>query len=116
MTQLYVSDTQVVVAHNGASALFQPGVPRPLRAALVGPALSSGVRLFGADAQPEPAADEHVPLSSVVEAIRELMAAGDPKSFGVTGEPKLAALRKKLGPSVTDALRDEAWAQVKAEV
>ena len=116
MTQLYVSDFQVVVAHNGASALFQPGVPRPLRASLVGPALEAGVRLFGADAPPKQVADERVSLASAVEAIRELMAEGDPKSFGVTGEPKLAALRKKLGPSVTDALRDEAWAQVKAEV
>lgn len=115
MTQLYVSDKQVVVAKNGASALFQPGVPRALRESLIGPALSAGVRLFGAEARPEPVADEHIPVSSVVEAIEELMAVGDPKAFGVTGEPKLAALRKKLGPTVTDALRDEAWAQVKAE-
>ena len=44
---LYVSDTQVVVANNGISALFQPGVPRPLRESLIGPALTAGVRLDG---------------------------------------------------------------------
>ncbi|MOA56445.1 hypothetical protein D3C78_1804280 [compost metagenome] len=50
----------------------------------------------------------------MVEAIHGLMAEGDPKAFGVTGEPKLVALRKKLGAPVTDALRDDAWRIVQA--
>lgn len=110
---LYVSDTQMVVACNGASALFQPGVPRPLRPSLIGPALTKGARLEGAPA-PVPVV-EGPSVESVVTAIKELMAEGDVKSFAATGEPKLVPLRAKAGKGVTDALRDEAWALIQAE-
>ena len=104
---LYVSDIEMVVAANGASALFRPGVPRPLRRALIGPALSRGAYLAGE--QPQPTAGDALTVDQVADAIRELMLEGDSKAFGVTGEPKLAPLRKKLGPGVTDDLRDAAW-------
>ena len=104
---LYVSDIEMVVAANGASALFKPGVPRPLRRALIGPALSRGAYLAGEQARP--VADDALTVEQVIAAIRELMLEGDSKAFGVTGEPKLAPLRKKLGPGVTDDLRDAAW-------
>lgn len=104
---LYVSDIEMVVAANGASALFRPGVPRPLRRALIGPALSHGAYLAGE--QPQPPTGDALTVEQVVDAIRELMLEGDSKAFGVTGEPKLAPLRKKLGPGVTDNLRDAAW-------
>lgn len=104
---LYVSDIEMVVAANGASALFKPGVPRPLRRALIGPALSRGAYLAGEQARP--VADDALTVEQVIAAIRELMLEGDSKAFGVTGEPKLAPLRKKLGPRVTDDLRDAAW-------
>lgn len=108
---LYVSDTRVVVANNGISALFQPGVPRPLRESLIGPALTAGVRLDG-EAKLTPVAVEGPDLDVVVAAIKELMAEGDAKLFAVTGEPKLAPLRAKAGKGVTEALRDAAWALI----
>ena len=104
---MYVSDIEMVVAANGASALFKPGVPRPLRRALIGPALSRGAYLAGEQARP--VAGDALTVEQVIAAIRELMLEGDSKAFGVTGEPKLAPLRKKLGPGVTDDLRDAAW-------
>ena len=113
---LYISDTQQVVACNGASALFQPGVARALRPSLIGPALTAGVRLLGVSA-PAPApvpVEPPVALTAVIAAIQDLMAEGDPKLFAVTGEPKLAPIRAKAGKGVTDALRDEAWALIQA--
>lgn len=106
---LYVSDIEMVVAANGASALFQAGVPRPLRRALIGPALARGAYLLGDDLDEPHDLETGLTVDQVVDAIRELMLDGDSKAFGVTGEPKLAPLRKKLGPGVTDDLRDAAW-------
>lgn len=114
---LYISDEQMVVACNGASALFQPGVARPLRESLIGPALTRGARLDGAEvvsAKPKVVV-EGPAVEVVVAAIKELMAEGDPKLFAVTGEPKLAPLRAKAGKGVTEDLRDEAWALIQAE-
>lgn len=110
---LYVSDIEMVVAANGASALFKPGVPRPLRRVLVGPALARGARLLGDEPEAATAQPDAPTVEQVAEAIRLLMAEGDAKAFGVTGEPKLVALRRKLGVSVSDELRDAAWAQVR---
>jgi hypothetical protein len=65
---------------------------------------------------PAPVVNEaELTVEAVVAAIRELMAEGDEKAFGVTGEPKLAPLRAKAGKAVTDELRDAAWVIVKAE-
>jgi|GEM_PF-6670498 len=115
---LYISDTQLVVACNGASALFQPGVARPLRPSLIGPALTRGVRLQGETVEApdttEPK-DTAPALELVVAAIKDLMADGDAKLFAVSGEPKLTPLRAKAGKGVTEALRDEAWALIQAE-
>lgn len=111
--ELYVSDIEMIVAANGASALFKPGVPRPLRRVLIGPALARGARLVGDEPEDAESQAERLTVDQVAEAIRLLMAEGDSKAFGVTGEPKLVALRKKLGVSVSDELRDAAWAQVR---
>lgn len=113
---LYISDELVVVASNGISALFQPGVARPLRESLIGPALTLGIRLEGEVAGPVPTPTVELPaLELVVAAIKELMAEGDAKLFAVSGEPKLTPLRAKAGKGVTEALRDEAWALIQAE-
>lgn len=114
---LYVSDETVVVANNGASALFFPGVPRPLRESLIGAALVKGVRLHGpAEASTGKESKDPAPaLELVVAAIRELMAEGDAKLFAVSGEPKLTPVRAKAGKGVTEALRDEAWALIQAD-
>ncbi|KII34853.1 hypothetical protein NL64_06205 [Pseudomonas fluorescens] len=122
---LYVSDEQMVIANNGVSALFQPGVPRPIRESLIGPALTRGARLYDEAAETgaakEPVKElvkelvEAPALELVVAAIKELMVEGDAKLFAVTGEPKLTPLRGKAGKGVTEALRDEAWALIQAE-
>lgn len=114
---LYISDEQMVVACNGASALFQPGVARPLRESLIGPALTRGARLDGAAAATVPtAAPVDAPtLEEVRLAIRELMEEGAAGSFGTTGIPKLGPVRAKAGKGVTEGLRDEAWALIQAE-
>jgi hypothetical protein len=115
MTQ-YVSDSTVVVSVHGVSALFFAGVPRPLRASLIGAAMAAGVREAGAPAIDLPApVEDGVTVDDVVAAIHELMAEGDAKLFATNGEPKLNALKAKVGKPVSDALRDEAWAIVKAE-
>jgi len=112
----YVSDNTVVVSVGGITALFQAGVPRPLRPALVGAALAAGVREVGAAPIELPTpTNDGVTVDDVVVAIRELMAEGNAKLFAANGEPKLNALKAKIGKPVTDALRDEAWALVKAE-
>lgn len=111
---LYISDELVVVANNGVSALFQPGVARPLREALIGAALVKGVRLQGQTAAVI-ATVEAPALELVVAAIQELMAEGDAKLFAVSGEPKLTPLKAKAGKGVTEALRDEAWALIQAD-
>lgn len=110
----YISDVdRVVTSPSGASALFQAGVARPLREALVPFAAAVGVRPV--DGAPVETDTAELTAEQVAEAIRKLMASGDSKAFGTTGEPKLAALRKVCGPAVDDALRDAAWAIVKAE-
>lgn len=116
MTQ-YVSDKTLVVSVQGVSALFVAGVPRELRESLVGAALAAGVKAVGEADKPAPAKAEkaEATVAEVVAAIRELMAEGDSKAFGATGEPKLNSLKAKVGKPVTDAVRDEAWALVKAE-
>lgn len=111
---LYVSDEVIVVACNGASALFHPGVPRPLRDSLIGPALTKGAKLVGQPTPEAPAADAPS-VEAVAAAIKELMAEGNASLFAVTGEPKLVPLRGKAGKGVTEALRDAAWALVQAE-
>lgn len=113
---LYVSDKQVVVAFNGCSALFQPGVSRVLRESLIGPALTAGVRLASGETPVAPKLEVEAPeLDAVVAAIKELMAEGADGVFGATGIPKLAPIRAKAGKGTTEALRDEAWALVQAE-
>jgi hypothetical protein len=62
----------------------------------------------------EPAEGE-LTVDAVAAAIRALMAEGDTKAFGVTGEPKLVPLSKQAGSKVTDELRDAAWVIVKSE-
>lgn len=114
MTEFICDVDRVVTSPSGASALFKAGVARPLREVLIPFATSVGVRPVDGTAPAgkqtaEPTAEQ------VAGAIRQLMETGDAKAFGTTGEPKLAALRKVCGPTVDDALRDAAWAIVKAE-
>lgn len=113
---LYISDKQMVVACNGASALFQPGVARPLRESLIGPALTHGARLDGATVvSVPPKVEADAPTVEAVRlAIQELMDEGAASSFGATGIPKLAPVRAKAGKGVTEDLRDEAWALIQA--
>lgn len=117
---LYISDKQMVVACNGASALFQPGIARPLRESLIGPALTRGARLEGAETVAgvvvKPKVEAEAPTVEAVRlAIQELMEEGAAGSFGATGIPKLAPVRAKAGKGVTEDLRDEAWALIQAE-
>ena len=110
---MYVSPVTQMISLNGMSARMVAGVARQLPECLVPVALLRGVTpVDGAEA---PAVDAGPTVADVAAAIRALMEAGDAKAFGATGEPKLAAISKQLGAKVTDALRDEAWAIVKAE-
>ena len=115
---MYVSPVTQMISLNGRAVRMVAGVERPLPEALVPVALLQGVVHAGGAARapgaPVPA-EEALSVEDVAAAIRALMESGDAKAFGVTGEPKLAAITKQLGAKVTDALRDEAWAIVKAE-
>lgn len=51
---LYVSKTTQVISVAGVSALFEAGVPRPLRESLVGAALAAGVREAPEEEKAEP--------------------------------------------------------------
>lgn len=119
---MYVSPVTQMISLDGLSVRMAAGVARPLHPKLVAIALTRGVVAEGdapAPKVPEPQAEDPVTeltVEVVAQAIRELMADGDKKAFGTTGEPKLAPLRAKAGKDVTDALRDAAWAIVQAEV
>lgn len=114
---MFVSPITQMISHNGLSVRMVAGVARPLHAALIPRALTLGVTAEGD--VPAPVADGpaegELTVELVADAIRALMAEGDEKAFGVTGEPKLAPLRAKAGKGVNDELRDAAWAIVKAE-
>lgn len=111
--QLISPKTQVV-ASLGISVLMVQDRPTEVPESLVDLAVARGARhVEGAAAAKAPAVEATV--DEAVAAIRALMEAGDTKAFGSTGEPKLLALKAKIGKPVTDAVRDEAWAIVKAE-
>lgn len=110
---MYVSPVTQMIALGGISVRMLAGVPRNLPESLVAAAMLKGVEPL--DGAPAAQAEPELTAEQVAAAIRELMEAGDAKAFGATGEPKLAALRAKLGKGVTDALRDAAWATVQAE-
>ena len=111
---MYVSPVTQMISLDGMSARMVAGVARQLPERLVPVALLRGVT--PADGKPVAEAASDAPtVEEVAAAIRALMESGDAKAFGTTGEPKLAAINKQLGTKVTDALRDEAWAIVKAE-
>ena len=114
--QLFLSPiTQMIVA-NGKSVRMTAGVAAPIPEALVNVALTKGVKpVEGEAVAVAPKPDLGASVDEVVAAIRALMEAGDTGAFGATGEPKLNALKKKVGKNVTDATRDAAWAQVKGE-
>lgn len=109
---MYVSPITQMISHNGISVRMVAGVARPLHDALVPRALTLGVVFEG---EAPALIESELTVEAVAAAIRELMAEGDEKVFGVTGEPKLAPLRAKAGKGVTDELRDAAWAIVKTE-
>lgn len=113
---MYVSPITQMISHNGISVRMVAGVARPLHEALIPRALTLGVVAEGDEPAPVVNEPAELTVEVVAAAIRELMAAGDKKAFGTTGEPKLAPLRAKAGKDVTDALRDAAWAIVQAEV
>jgi len=114
---MYVSPVTQMISLNGRAVRMVAGVERQLPEALVPVALLQGVVHAGGAELKIPEPEDIAPsVEDVVAAIRALMESGDAKAFGVTGEPKLAAIYKQLGTKVTDALRDEAWAIVKAEV
>ena len=108
---MFISPVTQMVAHEGLAVRMEADVPRELPEALIPVAVLQGVR--PADGSAAPIVDV-LSVEEVVVAIRELMEAGDPKAFGTTGEPKLAALSKQLGTKVSDALRDAAWDVVQA--
>lgn len=116
--QRYISPISQMIVSNGLSARMVAGIAAPLPAALVDYALIKGVKAADAEAVAEPAKTvvEGATVEEVTTAIRELMEAGDADVFGKTGEPKLTPLKSKVGKPVTDAVRDAAWAIVKAEV
>lgn len=116
MTEKYVSPVTQMIPKNGKAVRMVAGLPRTLPEDLVPVALARGVKLYGDKPATEasPKAEDRVP--QVVEAIKALIASGDPKAFSErTGEPNLTALRKQAGFQVTDAERDAAWEQVKNE-
>lgn len=119
---MYVSPVTQMISLGGLSVRMAAGVARQIHPSLVATAMTRGVVLEGdapiQEVAPAPVAEPVVELTAelVAQAIRELMAEGDSKAFGATGEPKLAPLRAKAGKGVTDALRDAAWAIVQAEV
>lgn len=113
---MYVSPVTQMISLNGRSVRMAAGVERSLPDVLVPVALLQGVVHAGGAEVKTPESEDITPgVEGVAAAIRALMESGDAKAFGVTGEPKLAAISKQLGAKVTDALRDEAWAIVKAE-
>lgn len=111
---LYVSPITQMIALNGVAVRMVAEEARTLPEHLVPAALTRGVKAVGAEA-PAPAPSAEATVEEVVAAIRALMEEGNTKAFGTTGEPKLPALKSKVGKPVTDAVRDEAWAIVKAE-
>ena len=114
MTQ-YVSPITQMIAWDGVAVRMAAEVPRGLPERLVPVALTKGVVEYGAAGSAASAAPLEATVEEVIAAIRALMEEGNAKSFGTTGEPKLPALKAKVGKPVTDAVRDEAWAAVKAE-
>lgn len=113
---MFVSPITQMIAAGGVAVRMQAGVARPLPDALINLALAKGVVAADGALVSGGVTDPGATLEDVVAAIRALMEAGDAKAFGATGEPKLNALKAKVGKPVTDALRDEAWAAVKTEV
>ena len=114
MTRMYVSQhTQMIANELGIAVRFEAGVPQELHPELEGIALAHGIAPAENVAPVTPAVDE-VTVEAVVAAIDTLLEKGDAKAFTTDGEPKLAAIRAIAGKTVTDALRDEAWAIVKA--
>jgi hypothetical protein len=111
----FVSPITQLIAFNGLAAQMVADVARPLPAPLIPVALAHGVTEVGAGSTENSAAAPGPTVDEVVAAIRALMESGDSKAFGKSGEPGLVPLRKQVGAPVTDALRDEAWAIVKAE-
>ncbi len=111
---MYVSPVTQMIALDGRSVRMVAGVERSLPDVLVPVALLRGV-VHAGGAELKTSESTEPTVEGVAAAIRALMESGDAKAFGTTGEPKLAAISKQLGAKVTDALRDEAWAIVKAE-
>jgi hypothetical protein len=110
----FVSSVTQMIAANGISVRLAAGVPTHVPQALRALAMAKGVEPLGDEPAPAPV-DSGASVEEVVAAIRALMEAGETGAFGTTGEPKLNALKKKVGKNVTDAVRDAAWAQVKTE-
>lgn len=111
----FVSRITQMIAANGISVRLAAGVPTHVPQALAALAVAKGAEPFGEEPAPVAPADNGASVEEVVAAIRALMEAGESGAFGTTGEPKLNALKKKVGKNVTDAVRDAAWAQVKNE-
>ena len=111
----FVSDKDVTLEdrHDNVQ-VFKAGVPTIAHPSIAQLAVSYGLKPCKA---PEAVVEPEGPsLEQVVQAIRELMDKGDKKLFSsVTGEPKLAPLRKQVGHDITDAERDAAWAVVNSE-
>ncbi len=115
MSQLYVSDTAQVVARNGVSALFKPGVPRPLRPSLVEAAIGAGVRPADGKAPelPSKTSDRKTP-EQIAASIRQIMALGNKADFTANGLIRKHVLEKEVGHSISVEDRDAAMALVAA--
>lgn len=105
--------TQMIANEHGIAVRMEAGVPQELHPDLHGEALARGVAPADGEIPPVVLPTE-VTLEAVIEAIDQLLEAGDAKAFGANGEPKLPALRAIAGKGVTDELRDAAWEVVKA--
>jgi hypothetical protein len=111
----FVSETTVTIRdrHDNEQS-FVAGVPQIAHPSIASIAASHGVFPCAAPDPTAVVADEGVTGEQIQAAIRELMEAGDPKMFGVSGAPHLNAIKKVLGETITDAQRDAAWEAVKA--
>lgn len=111
----FIADEDVKVSdRHGNTQEFKKGVVTIAHPSIAHIAEAYGVRRCLA---PVEQAEEAVPniQAAIAGAIRRLMDAGDAKAFTADGQPKLAALRKELGITITDEQRDEAWELVKSE-
>lgn len=115
MSQLYVSDRTMVVGNGkGPTALFQAGVPRPIRPSLVEVAIGHGARPADGKAPELPTAPKPPTEGEIVAAIKRIMDRGRKSDLTADGQIRMKVLEKEVGYDIGVEDRDAAMALVSA--